>query len=174
RVVLSPQIWQVSAKEISELRGEDEQIAEWCRRRKLPRFVRVSREMAVDLESAIGRASIAELRSGGVLTELIPEPEELWLGGERPFVHELLIPYRSTAEPVRKNATRATATPGQRVFVPGSEWLYARLYTGHSGVDRLLTGPIDQLVDELTQEGAIDRWFFLRYADPDPEWHLRV
>lgn len=57
-----------------------------------------------------------------------------------------------------------------QVHLPGSRWLYAKLYTGSTTADDILQGPIRQLVQRYGQE--IHRWFFIRYNDPD--FHLRV
>lgn len=173
RIVLSPQRWRVSAEELEAMSGDDERMIAWCRQRSLPRFVRVARELVVDLSTAIGRATLSDVgRGGALLTELLPEPENLWLGGDRPFVHEILVPYLSTADPVQPRLTRPCEQIGKRVFVPGSEWLFAKLYTGYSSVDRILLGPISDLAGQLREDRIIDRWFFLRYSDPD--FHLRV
>ncbi|WP_367868492.1 lantibiotic dehydratase [Pedobacter sp. WC2423] len=57
-------------------------------------------------------------------------------------------------------------------FTPGNEWLYFRLYTGLSTADKILVDVIKPLTQELLNNGIIDQWFFIRYADPD--FHLRV
>ncbi|HVT60596.1 MAG TPA: lantibiotic dehydratase [Thermoanaerobaculia bacterium] len=59
----------------------------------------------------------------------------------------------------------------QRSFPPGSEWLYAKLYTGTSTADRVLRELVSPLLAE-TLGSAADGWFFIRYGDP--EWHLRL
>jgi thiopeptide-type bacteriocin biosynthesis protein len=58
------------------------------------------------------------------------------------------------------------------VFVPGSEWLDARLYTGKATADHVLGEVVEPLVRSATGSGAADSWFFIRYGDPG--WHLRV
>lgn len=60
----------------------------------------------------------------------------------------------------------------RRYFIPGSEWLYAKLYTGPKTAERLLTGYIHPLLEEWMTKGQINRYFFLRYGDP--EFHLRL
>lgn len=60
----------------------------------------------------------------------------------------------------------------RRSFAPGSEWLYAKLYTGTATADRVLREVVAPLVREAAGGGLADSWFFIRYADPD--WHLRV
>ncbi len=60
----------------------------------------------------------------------------------------------------------------RRTFAPGSEWLFAKLYTGTATADRVLRDVLAPLVREALAEGWSDSWFFIRYGDP--EWHLRV
>ena len=60
----------------------------------------------------------------------------------------------------------------RRTFAPGSEWLYAKLYTGTATADRVLRDVLAPLVREASAASWIDGWFFIRYGDP--EWHLRV
>jgi thiopeptide-type bacteriocin biosynthesis protein len=62
--------------------------------------------------------------------------------------------------------------PLRRTFPPGSEWLYAKLYTGTATADRVLREVVAPLVRESRERGLADRWFFIRYADP--EWHVRL
>jgi thiopeptide-type bacteriocin biosynthesis protein len=50
--------------------------------------------------------------------------------------------------------------------------LYFKLYGGEGTADRVLAEAVAPAIDELKRRGAIDRWFFIRYADPDR--HLRV
>ena len=57
-------------------------------------------------------------------------------------------------------------------FPPGSEWLYYKLYCGFRSADNILLQVIKPIKEELFREGLIDKWFFVRYGDP--EWHLRV
>jgi thiopeptide-type bacteriocin biosynthesis protein len=50
--------------------------------------------------------------------------------------------------------------------------LYAKLYTSPATVDRILRDVVKPVVDAALTTGAADRWFFIRYGDPD--WHLRL
>ena len=60
----------------------------------------------------------------------------------------------------------------RRSFPPGSEWLYAKLYTGTATADGLLREVVAPVVREALGCRRRRRWFFIRYGDPD--WHLRV
>src|SRR5207302_1688840 len=57
-------------------------------------------------------------------------------------------------------------------LLPGSDWLYVKLYTGTATADQLLRDVVAPVVEQALATGAAERWFFIRYGDPD--WHLRV
>lgn len=60
-----------------------------------------------------------------------------------------------------------------RKFLPGSEWLYIKIYTGVKTSDIILEEAIFPLVNFLLkEEKLIIKWFFIRYNDPKP--HLRI
>ncbi len=60
----------------------------------------------------------------------------------------------------------------KRTFIIGDEWLYYKLYCGVRMSDIILIETIKPLTEKLKEEGIIDKWFFIRYNDP--ESHLRV
>ena len=62
--------------------------------------------------------------------------------------------------------------PIQRTFIPGSEWIYYKIYSGTTTATMLLTELILPFTQELLKTNKIELWFFIRYADPDS--HLRV
>jgi thiopeptide-type bacteriocin biosynthesis protein len=64
-----------------------------------------------------------------------------------------------------------SSTP--RHFPPGSEWLYLKLYGGAATLDRLLGSTLGDTIRRVVGSGAADRWFFLRYKDPDEHLRLR-
>lgn len=60
----------------------------------------------------------------------------------------------------------------KRTFIPGSEWIYFKLYTGYKTADMILTNELYKYVRKLLENDIIDKWFFIRYADPD--FHIRL
>lgn len=60
----------------------------------------------------------------------------------------------------------------QRSYSIGSEWLYYKLYCGVKTSDEVLSEAIMPFVTHLKDEKIIDKWFFIRYNDPD--LHLRI
>jgi thiopeptide-type bacteriocin biosynthesis protein len=113
-------------------------------------------------------------RGSARLQEVYPGADELCAEGpEGRFVHELVVPFLHHAGHGERAPLRdRPVVTAQRQFAPGSEWLYAKLYTGITAGDRVLREVVEPLVEQATASGACDRWFFLRYADPD--FHIRV
>ena len=60
----------------------------------------------------------------------------------------------------------------KRIFAPGSEWLYFKIYTGSVHADKILAYELPKIISALNRKRLIDKWFFIRYADPD--FHLRL
>ncbi|OQY05888.1 MAG: hypothetical protein B6I20_00340 [Bacteroidetes bacterium 4572_117] len=60
-----------------------------------------------------------------------------------------------------------------RTIVLGNEWVYFKIYTGYKTADLVLTDAINPLAKELLEEEIIDKWFFIRYSDPDFNLRLR-
>ena len=60
----------------------------------------------------------------------------------------------------------------KRAFILGDEWIYYKIYCGSRTSDTLLTEIIKPLTESLIEKEIIDKWFFIRYADP--ENHIRV
>lgn len=59
-----------------------------------------------------------------------------------------------------------------RKYLPGSEWIYFKIYTGYKTGDELLVNKIFPLLKKYKKLNYIDKYFFIRYADPN--FHLRI
>lgn len=60
----------------------------------------------------------------------------------------------------------------KRSFCLGSEWLYYKIYTGLNTADFILTEKINPVIVYLLEKKIINKWFFIRYNDPED--HIRI
>ncbi|MDQ1351389.1 MAG: Lant dehydr protein [Acidobacteriota bacterium] len=60
----------------------------------------------------------------------------------------------------------------QRTFIIGDEWFFYKFYTGPKTADIVLSRMVKPLAEQLLADGDIDKWFFIRYSDP--QLHTRV
>lgn len=192
RHILAKARWNIEGKEIKailEATGSEAYLrfqsfrAEW----RLPRHVVLAdgdNELLVDLDHAPWVETLLRLvakRPGFQLQEFHPSPLELLAESpEGRHTHELVLSFIRTLEPAPVHspgpeAVWAEPVPGLaaslRLFAPGSEWLYLKLYTGASTADQILIQGLSPLIEET--QGLWDRWFFLRYGDPGNHLRLR-
>jgi len=59
-----------------------------------------------------------------------------------------------------------------RAFIPGSKWMYLKLYAGTKTVDNILIKSVAPILKNLQKKHYLEKWFFIRYSDPD--FHLRI
>jgi thiopeptide-type bacteriocin biosynthesis protein len=191
--VISLARWNLCGQEISNLFGPGggphwPALNELRARRGLPRFVRLADGpggLLLDLDNPLAAAAAITAIRGkpkAALEEMWPDPDHLAARGpEGRYTHQLIVPFErvaTTPRPapattaVRPPSTRDTGPPIRRSFPPGSEWLSVKVYCGGSQADRLLAGPIAEVIDGCDEAGDLDGWFFIRYADPAP--HLRI
>ncbi len=91
------------------------------------------------------------------------------------YANEIIVPYFNNSAKVYKNdndnlENNIKAQNTQRRFSPGSEWLSLKVYAGNSAVEALLVDYLFPLIK--SNRKLFEKWFFIRYGDPD--WHLRL
>ena len=187
KLVLSRARWRVEKDELKQIAGQRgaalfRAVQAWRKARRLPRWIALAdsdNTLPSDLDNVLSVETFIHLtrsRDEISLVELFPAPDQLCAHGpEGRFVHELIVPFVREPEadrkqPAPKSPRSSLAVP--RTFAPGSEWLYAKLYTGSATVDQLLREVVSPLIAKVLRSGAADQWFFTRYCDPD--WHVRL
>jgi thiopeptide-type bacteriocin biosynthesis protein len=70
------------------------------------------------------------------------------------------------------NPSKMINSEPQKIFIVGDKWLYYKIYCGVKTADTLLISVIKPISEYLLKNGLIDKWFFIRYSDPEP--HLRI
>jgi len=186
RLILALARWRLDGETLRALasaRGPEryQLVQRFRAERAVPRYVDLvesDKELPLDLENSLSIDSFIDMvkrRHSALLKEVFPAQEELCARGpEGRFIHEVIIPFVRTPDPPRPDRFHDAPASHRiaRRFPPGSEWIYARLYTGTASADMVLSEAVRPLVAEAVRSGAADRWFFIRYSDPD--WHIRL
>ncbi len=113
-----------------------------------------------------------------VLNEIFVDDSEYIIDQEdKPFVGQFIASvfspsttysYRTLAQAARnKNKVR-------RVYLPGDEWVYFKLYCHPSASNGILIRDVINIISRLKKQGVLKNWFFIRYADPDNHLRLRI
>lgn len=192
-VILSRAAWRISKAEIATLQARDmaaQYVAAQALRaaRALPRWVVLAdgdNELVIDLENALAVDSLVQVlkpREEATLLEWYPaETGAAAHGPAGRYAHQVIVPFvgvpgqpAADASGLRSTTPRRDNAPVQRSCGPGSEWVFAKVYGGTATADRLLTDVVGPTSERLLKKGVIDRWFFIRYADPDDHVRWRV
>jgi thiopeptide-type bacteriocin biosynthesis protein len=139
-------------------------------------------ELPLDLTLSLGLQILIDKLTKGTVTikenldaqyaHVVYEP------GNGSYCSELIIPVKTTdAEKLIAPAKKAVPLSNNKIsvthaFAPGSQWFYVKIYTGHKTADRILKNNLLPLIKTFSAEQKIEKWFFIRYADPDA--HLRI
>ena len=201
RAVLSVARWQMTETflkhniRLDSLESFRGSLSRWQAERHVPRHVHLTEtdnRLVLDLQNEIDIADLyGELRRVTAdrfvtLEEVYPALQDAWLPGTAGrFVSEYVVPLAvrpkdvsdqvpRAAHAVHSHAGTVSTTAADRVKPPGSDWLYIKLYTAPSLEDDLLLGPIRRLILWARDSGVMRRWFFVRYADPEPHIRLRL
>ena len=186
RTILTRRRWNVTAAEFEDSRpGTDaaafRRLQEWRAARGIPLRVGFDHPrslLLVDFDNVLSvDAFLSSTRDLDVLRFVEtaagdPSPVH---GPDGRYAHELIVPFTLTSDRATQRLQRSARKPvseSQRRFAPGCAWLYANLYGPVASADRVLVDHVGPLVERLREAGLVDRWFFIRYADP--ERHLRV
>jgi thiopeptide-type bacteriocin biosynthesis protein len=188
KTILSLARWKLSRADLKSLEDPDpvrafRGFAEVRERLRLPRWVclmGLESGIPLDLEHPLYLKLLAleaRGRSGVTLTELLGKGELGVRGPEGGFASEIIVPFLRRAEaqaPAAARKAKKSAPPARlkRDFEPGSEWFYAKLYTGTSTADELLLDVVAPVIRAARAAGLARSWFFLRYGDP--KFHLRL
>ncbi|WP_194843174.1 thiopeptide-type bacteriocin biosynthesis protein, partial [Paenibacillus polymyxa] len=118
------------------------------------------------------------------LTESGFEPSDVWARGkEGRFIAEYVIPLVRTnvEEPLTPKQCedmnliqRPIREHSNIIYLPGSEWLYIKLYGMSEREEEFIGNYIRTFCEQVENQGIINRYFIVRYKDPDHHIRLRL
>ncbi len=191
RAVLARARWNLDETTLRELAGASDardafrRLQDVRARLEWPRFVGLAdgdNVLPVDLDNVLSCETfrhVVRRRSAARVEEMLPDPGGLVAKGpEGRFANEFVLPFvrrtKVRTDPAREDdGSRSTRDRTSRLrYPPGSTWLYVKIYAGAATIDRLVGEELPGFLADGKAEEWFDRWFFLRYGDPD--WHLRL
>ncbi|NUS89665.1 MAG: lantibiotic dehydratase [Streptomyces sp.] len=191
RVLAAPRRWLPGRRLRDAARAQggsawQEGLREWRRRLVVPDRVQIAKNdqmYPIDLrdpwDQDLLRSELTAERPRFVLYEDITA-DGAHLGWNAGHSTEIVVPLARTSAPRRTSEPRRSSAPSAptpirraptRVHLPGEDWLFLKLYAEPAAHDALLTGHLPQWLSEVEKD--VDRWFFLRYRDPEPHLRLR-
>lgn len=188
KTILTPAQWKVDCFQLGIAQNESLQTIEkhfqtWSQKWKIPQYFFISegdhRILINRQHSSQMREIYSQLKKGieVKLTEKIKQTEGQWVKSQKgTHFSEFVIPFvrnKHSSSVQRFPIPPYISVPTSlRLKVPGSEWLFLKIYLGIDNENRFLIEQCVQLNENLLKQNIIFNWFFIRYNDPHP--HLRI
>ncbi|WP_281286741.1 lantibiotic dehydratase [Catellatospora sichuanensis] len=191
RIVLCPARYRATpliraARAAESVPAFAQAVTEWRTRLRVPRYVNVGSfdyRLLVDLDSTVEldglRHQLRRHREPNrlIVEEALPSPAHAWLPGPGGrYLSEVVVPLFRTARDDPQADVPARPLPmnsSYRIRPPGSDWLYFKLYCPPAFEDEVIVEAGHE-AGRAVGAGLADRWFFVRYADPEPHVRLRL
>lgn len=188
KIILSKCTWVLQKKDYPELnskKGTDhtnykELFGKMQQRLRLPQYVVLvegDNELLINMQNESSLHILAGAiikKERVVIQEFLNTEDKCFVEGQKGrYTNEIIIPFKKITAGHQEAALKQIQTkPLQRTFITGSEWLYVKIYCGTNSAERILKEVIKPMINQLEAEDKIDKWFFIRYNDP--EHHLRI
>ena len=181
-LVLQKATWQIASDQVmTTIDDEGGLLNAWgsvCEKMGIPRYVQIregDNTLLIDGQSFFSVQLLAKYLKKHqrlILVEYLPGSETGLLGHSRARIdHEVIFPFlaRECQNDLHSALSHALETTQYNL---GSEWLYLKIYCSAQASDYLLINYIEPFVKQKLAVSLIDRWFYIRYYDP--QHHLRI
>ncbi len=174
--------WRFKSAEVLKENYISDSFKAWREMFNVPEIVLFSdsdRELIIDFGSDLGTDLFCQILKENqeiVLTEFFfPDDEFLVDKNGKTLSNEIIlfVKNHSIKSFGDEDITGETCLEGPREqgVVATDDWVYLKLYCNQNHSDKILER-ISFLINKLIRSGLIDKWFFVRFRDPDH--HLRV
>jgi hypothetical protein len=191
-VIFSAAFWNVKTTQLKTFTKlkEEEKLLKFEQLRKelnIPQLVYLTEgdnELLLDLTLPICIQVLidaAQKQNQLKLTECLFSQNNLLIKDEagQGYTNEIVIPFSREnkevdgKEPVKNTSKGNFKSKVQRNFEPYSHWVYFKIYTGTKTADKILANELSKAIAKLQKQEIINKWFFIRYADPKKHIRLR-
>jgi thiopeptide-type bacteriocin biosynthesis protein len=187
-VVLFPATWNLPSVDFIELSKKistisfAEEAESWQKKWKMPQLIVLKdgdNELLVDFENELSVSTFFDEiknRSSIQVSEFLFDSENALIRNEerKPYTNEIIaVVFNHDYKPSESSNNNIKNELIKRSFIPGSEWLNFKIYCGVKTSDSLLKETIKPIIAKLLQNSLIEKWFFIRYVDPDLHIRLR-
>jgi class I lanthipeptide synthase len=189
RFIFSKAKWLLTKEDCErceKIVGDHELLKEFTlikEQKRLPEYIVLSQgdnELLLHLNNIFCiKLLLAEVKKNGTvpLTEILDTPDLCWIKSpDGKLAGEFVVGFSKKKTEASTHASIPTVTSEKatvkRVFPVGSEWLYAKIYSGVGTAEKLLANVVAPFTEQLAADHIIDKFFFIRYNDP--EHHIRI
>lgn len=181
-IILARAKWNITKKSIdlSNIDDDKMKVSLLKKRFNLPDIISLTNgdnELIIDLRNSLSAGILLKQleKTDIVLHEYLFQSYDspvIGVDGEQ-YNNEIIIPFKVKALQKMISLKPRSESKVKRSFLPGTEWAYIKIYCNVMEGERLMSNQIRSLLHDLEKKNIIDKWFFIRYFDPDSHIRLR-
>ena len=179
QIILKEAQWNLTDADIDKSMADRDNVALLQKKWEMPRYialVQLDQQLFLDLQTDVCASLFVStlLRVRHIrVVEWLQTPENCFVEGSTgKLTHEMVIPFEVPSPKQKHQAMPLfNAETVQRDFIPGSAWLYYKLYCHPRIADEIII----LVATNFAKARAllqIEKWHFVRYQDPD--FHVRI
>lgn len=199
-LVISSAKWKVNKNILNITKDEHQNLLNlktFVNDNKIPKYVYVGNNdnrIILNMENDVHLIElldmIKKLDDYTILSELEFSEDEIWVKDDNgnSYISELVFPLVLdidsnsinqqfpiiTKSNIAKNNSMIDTYSKERVSGLLDEWIYFKFYGTDKRIDEFLGVELPNLVELLYKNNVIDKFFFIRYSDPDNHIRFRV
>lgn len=169
-IVLSLAYWIISFDDLPDY--TEDSLKKYLTTNQLPRYfyiVKGDNKLLIDTENPILSSILfSEVRNQRVikLEEFIYDLQP------NQYANEMVLSVKNEDIQVNTHKIHLRNNILNRKFIPGNSWLYYKIFTGTKTADSIVLNTLNEIMTALIDQQLIEKWFFIRYNDP--EFHIRL
>ena len=179
-IIISPACWIIQKSDIKQIKTSNlpiENLKEFFNKWNVPQFVLIvqgDNDLLIDTHNpSFLEILLNEIQKGQIL--ILKE----WLyckGNDNiNFTNQFILPLKKCKTvPISDINIKNNSNPPLRTFFPGSDWVYFKIYCSTNFSNIILKKIYREYIVELKKNNIIEKWFFIRYADPHQHLRLRI
>lgn len=202
-IIIQPETWRIDKSDFSNLKSLSEFTKEFKKLMevwKIPPYIHIMKEdhyILLDLSLGVSWKCLFKesqkifKQKESYLIQVGESQKDIWIQSldgkhyQAEFVVECLAEEKSslsikkeiplTLSKVNKNVGGQGILKDERAYQPGiNGWFYFKIYMDEEQADEFIGNEISSFMEILLEHQLIQKFFFLRYADPDFHIRLRV
>lgn len=176
-IILHRSTWilhEIDIKAIHESKNSLSELKNFIKKWNVTKFVvlvKGDNELFIDTRNdSYLLLLVSELKD----SKIIQLSESINIKENSNFFEQIVLPLQHKKFQKEKHQLINLTPHLQRSFLPGSEWIYFKIYCSSSFSDELLSSEIKPLLDEFILNKITNSSFFIRYTDPHHHIRLRL
>lgn len=184
KIILTRARWSIKKNGnqlFSTIRAFKENFEVTRKRLNIPRYVTLvqsfDNELCLDLDNDFCLRHLQRhlKHEDAILLEFLHTEDNCFIKDkDGAYCNEIIIPYGTKQPAYPDSYFKETGDHSniKSMFLPCSEWFFLKIYGGNKSLDYFLKTELIPFCDDLLENGYVDKWFFIRYDDP--ERHIRL